>query len=53
MGPWHCRLLLTVHDSVVLEVPKAQWPAAREEIVAVMQGVLPELNLKVDIKEGW
>jgi hypothetical protein len=53
--PWSCRILLTVHDSVVLEVPQAQWPAAAAEIARIMEGVLQQhqLHLKVDVKEGW
>jgi DNA polymerase-1 len=53
--PWHCRILLTVHDSVVLEVPQAQWPAAAAEMARIMEGVLQQhqLHLKVDVKEGW
>ncbi|KAF6260996.1 hypothetical protein COO60DRAFT_1459402 [Scenedesmus sp. NREL 46B-D3] len=52
--PWSCRILLTVHDSVVLEVPQAQWPAAGAEITRIMEGVLQQhkLNLTVDMKEG-
>ncbi|WIA08725.1 hypothetical protein OEZ85_008149 [Tetradesmus obliquus] len=53
--PWNCRILLTVHDSVVLEVPEAQWPAAAAEIARIMEGVLQQhqLHLKVDVKQGW
>lgn len=52
LGPMGCRLVLTVHDEVVLEVPKDHWPAVADEIAAIMEGVLP-LMLKVDVQEGW
>lgn len=50
--PYNCRLVLTVHDEVVMEVPDEQWPAVKGEIVAIMEGVLP-LMLKVDVETEW
>ncbi len=54
--PYNCRLLVTVHDEVVMEVPKTQWPAVKEAITSIMQGVLSpqlNLNLQVNVEEGW
>lgn len=55
-GPPHfCRLMLTAHDDVVMEVPHGQWPDPVKGLVeAAMQGVLPEhrLMLRADIGAG-
>lgn len=50
--PYNCRLLLTVHDEVVMEVPQSQWPGISDQIKQIMEGVLP-LMLKVEVEEGW
>jgi DNA polymerase-1 len=47
------RLLLQVHDELVLEVPDAEVEAMRELVRATMEGVYPmEVPLKVDIQTG-
>ena len=47
------RLLLTVHDELVLEAPEAELEPAREVVRAEMEGVYPlQVPLKVDLGVG-
>jgi DNA polymerase-1 len=47
------RVVLQVHDELVLEVPKREMEAVRERVTEVMEGVLPlEVPLRVDIGVG-
>jgi DNA polymerase-1 len=47
------RLLLQVHDELVLEVPDAEVDAMRELVRSTMENVYPlEVPLKVDIQTG-
>lgn len=52
VAPYNCRLVLTVHDEVVMEVPLEHWPGVVKQITQIMEGVLP-LMLKVDVQQGW
>jgi DNA polymerase-1 len=54
--PYNCRLLLTVHDEVLLEVPQQHWPALEDDIKCIMNGVLGGkfgLQVKVAAGEDW
>lgn len=47
------RLILQVHDELLLEVPEAQAPAAALELARLMQGVVKlAVPLKVDVGQG-
>ena len=43
--PENCRLLLTVHDSVLLEVPKGEADEAGRLVKRVMQTPPPEISV--------
>jgi DNA polymerase-1 len=47
------RLLLQVHDELLLEVPEAEVPAVRALLPEVMESVMPlEVPLRVEVKDG-
>jgi DNA polymerase-1 len=47
------RLLLQVHDELLLEAPEAEVPAVRALLPEVMESVMPlEVPLRVDVKDG-
>ena len=47
------RMVLQVHDELLLEVPAAEVPAVRELLPEVMEGVVTlAVPLRVDVKEG-
>jgi DNA polymerase-1 len=47
------RMVLTVHDELVFEVPEAEVEAVAEEMRTVMEGVLDlRVPLKVDVAWG-
>jgi len=48
----NARLLLTVHDELVLEVPEAEAPAVAELVRHEMQGVA-ELSVPLLVETGW
>jgi DNA polymerase-1 len=52
--PVQVRRLLTVHDSVLLEVPEELVPAVREPAIAAMQTPAPgfTIPIKVDVATG-
>ena len=58
--PLQARLLLTVHDEVVLEVPASQVSGVSSAVRGIMEGVVPPggwpqgqgVPLKVDAKAG-
>eukprot|EP00775_Hariotina_reticulata_P003591 gene3591-3856_t len=55
-SPYNCRLLLTVHDEVLLEVPQQHWPTLEADIKSIMDGVLCGkfgLQVKVVAGEDW
>ncbi len=53
LQPYQTRLLLQVHDELVLEVPPEEWDELQPKIQAVMQeAVLLAVPLDVDIKAG-
>lgn len=55
--PFNCRLLLTVHDEVLMEVPEAQLQVVREAVPRIMCGVLPQLGVplavNVSVGRSW
>jgi DNA polymerase-1 len=51
-SPLHCRMLLTVHDELVFEVPKAELDQAATIVRREMEAAYPlEVRLQADI--GW
>jgi DNA polymerase-1 len=47
------RMLLQVHDELLLEVPEAETAAVRELLPEVMEAVVTlAVPLRVDVKEG-
>jgi DNA polymerase-1 len=47
------RMLLQVHDELLLEVPEAERAAVRALVPDVMESVMAlDVPLKVDVKEG-
>jgi DNA polymerase I len=52
--PAEVRMLLSVHDSVLLEVPEHLVEATRRQTIATMQALPPQFNipLKVAVKAG-
>jgi DNA polymerase-1 len=47
------RLVLQVHDELVLEVPEGEWPALRERLPALMSRVATlRVPLVVDVGHG-
>jgi DNA polymerase-1 len=52
-GGLRSRLVLTVHDELVLEVPEAEVPTVRGLVAEVMQGVMTlDVPLVVDVSDG-
>jgi DNA polymerase-1 len=47
-----CRLLLTVHDSVLLEVPEDRAESTSRLVRRVMQSPLPEFTVPL-VQRGW
>ena len=49
------RLVMMIHDSLVVEAPRAELPEARRIMKHAMEHCVdwPEVRLEVDIKEGW
>jgi DNA polymerase I len=47
------RMILTVHDELVLEAPESELDAAREIVRQEMEGVYPmKVPLRVDLSTG-
>jgi DNA polymerase-1 len=52
-GGWQSRMVLQVHDELVLEVPEGELPEMREVVREAMEGVMQlSVPLKVDIGVG-
>ena len=53
LQPYRARLLLQVHDELVLEMPPEEWQELQAVIRTAMEGVLQlDVPLKVDIHSG-
>jgi DNA polymerase-1 len=54
LGGYAARMLLQVHDELVLEVPEAELPAVASLVHDMMENVYPELRvpLEVNIEAG-
>jgi DNA polymerase-1 len=49
-----CHMLLQIHDSLIIECPAAKAPAVGKQVKKIMEGIYPELGVKlqVDVKTG-